>query len=206
MRSTTASPAPPTSFRTTAPPPWTIWPSEIMSRLAPSGGYQDDVALLLYRHPAPLELDFPADASHLAPTRTALRGWLSRAGVDPDQTLERAHRGGRSRRQRHRARPPPQSRAARSACARRALVDRVQLTVIDTGSWKLPQPTPTTHRGRGHHRSCERSCTTSPSTRRRRHHRPHVREDRLMTTPLTLDTDQPRRRHASCWWRPGKST
>ena len=27
---------------------------QIMSRLAPPDGYQDDVALLLYRHPAPL--------------------------------------------------------------------------------------------------------------------------------------------------------
>lgn len=42
----------------------------VMSRLAPTGGYQDDVALLLYRHPAPLELEFPADASHLGPART----------------------------------------------------------------------------------------------------------------------------------------
>ena len=58
-----------------------------MSRLAPSGGYEDDVVLLLYRHPAPLELTFPAHVSHLAPTRTALRSWLSRARVDPDQTL-----------------------------------------------------------------------------------------------------------------------
>ena len=47
--------------------------SEMTSRLVPDGGYQDDVALLLYRQPAPLEMDFPADASHLAATRTALR-------------------------------------------------------------------------------------------------------------------------------------
>src|SRR6202008_1939508 len=37
---------------------------KIMTGLAPSGGYQDDVVLLLYRHPAPLELEFPADISH----------------------------------------------------------------------------------------------------------------------------------------------
>ena len=61
---------------------------EVMSRLAPSSGYQDDVALLLYRQPAPLEIEFPAEASYLAPTRAALRGWLTRAGVDPDQTLK----------------------------------------------------------------------------------------------------------------------
>src|SRR6202012_3826992 len=45
--------------------------NQIMSRLAPIDGYQDDVAVLLYRHPAPLEMDFPADVSQLAPTRAA---------------------------------------------------------------------------------------------------------------------------------------
>ncbi|WP_155726232.1 SpoIIE family protein phosphatase, partial [Mycobacterium avium] len=41
--------------------------TRIMSAVAPSGGYQDDVVLLLYRHPAPLELNFPADVNQLAP-------------------------------------------------------------------------------------------------------------------------------------------
>ena len=61
---------------------------EIMSRLAPSDGYQDDVALLLYRQPAPLEVELAAEASELAATRAELRGWLARAGVDPEQTLK----------------------------------------------------------------------------------------------------------------------
>jgi anti-sigma regulatory factor (Ser/Thr protein kinase) len=30
-----------------------------------------------------------------------------------------------------------------------ALVNEVQLTITDTGSWKLPQSTPEPHRGRG---------------------------------------------------------
>jgi serine phosphatase RsbU (regulator of sigma subunit) len=59
--------------------------NQIMSRLAPIDGYQDDVALLLYRHPTPLEMDFPAHVGQLAPTRTALRSWLTRAGVHSDQ-------------------------------------------------------------------------------------------------------------------------
>ena len=45
----------------------------IMSRLAPTDGYQDDVALLLYRQPAPLDLEFPADVAELAGSR-AVRG------------------------------------------------------------------------------------------------------------------------------------
>jgi hypothetical protein len=59
--------------------------SQIMQRLAPSDGYQDDVALLLYRHPAPLQIDFSADADRLVYVRTALRNWLIRAEVDPEQ-------------------------------------------------------------------------------------------------------------------------
>ena len=38
---------------------------DLMSRLEPAGGYPDDVAMLLYRQPAPLEMDFAADARHL---------------------------------------------------------------------------------------------------------------------------------------------
>ena len=57
--------------------------NQIMSGLAPSGGYQDDVALLLYRHPAPLELEFPAHISEVSTTRAALRTWLNRVGVTP---------------------------------------------------------------------------------------------------------------------------
>ncbi|NEE44669.1 serine/threonine-protein phosphatase, partial [Streptomyces sp. SID8455] len=36
--------------------------TQVMERLAPAGGYDDDVALLLYRHPAPLEMTFPAES------------------------------------------------------------------------------------------------------------------------------------------------
>ena len=48
-----------------------------LCRLA-AGFTVDDVALLLYRHPGPLELEFPAEAGRLAPVRSALRGWLER--------------------------------------------------------------------------------------------------------------------------------
>ena len=119
-----------------------------MSRLVPDGGYQDDVALLLYRQPAPLEMDFPADASQLAATRTALRGWLTRAGVDSDQiqnvliaageaianAIEHGHRQG-----------PGGTVTLRAS----AFVDRVHLTVVDTGAWKVPQPDVDHTRGRG---------------------------------------------------------
>lgn len=121
---------------------------EIMSRLAPSDGYQDDVAVLLYRQPASLEIDIAADVGELASTRAALRSWLIRAGVDAEQTLdvliavgeavansiEHGHRGQRDGTVRLRA---------------TALADRLHLTVVDTGSWRPPKADPTSFRGRG---------------------------------------------------------
>lgn len=122
---------------------------QIMSGLAPpDGGYQDDVVVMLYRHPSPLELHFPADVSHLAPARSALRNWLTRARVTPDQTMnvlvaageavanaiEHGHRN---------------QREGLISLGAMVLADRVELTITDTGSWKQPQPATSQHRGRG---------------------------------------------------------
>jgi PAS domain S-box-containing protein len=119
---------------------------QVMSRLAPGDGYQDDVALLLYRQPAPLEIEFPAEASHLASTRAALKGWLSRAGMDEDQTLKVLIATGEALANAiehgHRV-------AKEGAISLRAIAfaDRVHVTVVDAGSWK--PPVAAAHRGRG---------------------------------------------------------
>ncbi|KWX67264.1 SpoIIE family protein phosphatase [Mycobacterium sp. NAZ190054] len=119
----------------------------IMSRLAPDEGYHDDVALLLYRQPAPLELDFAADVGELAGSRTALRGWLNAVGLSQEQTLdvliavgealanaiEHGHR----------------ERQGRVRLRAMALPDTVYLTVTDSGTWKAPAQVPALHRGRG---------------------------------------------------------
>ncbi len=119
---------------------------QVMSRLAPGGGYQDDVALLLYRQPAPLEMEFPPEASHLAETRAALREWLVRAGVDADQTLKvliavgEALANAIEHGHRHHTEGNVSLRAS-------AMADRLQVTVVDAGSWK--PPVAAAHRGRG---------------------------------------------------------
>jgi serine phosphatase RsbU (regulator of sigma subunit)/anti-sigma regulatory factor (Ser/Thr protein kinase) len=122
--------------------------NQVMSRVAPDGGYQDDVVVLLYRHPAPLELNFPADVSQLAPTRNALRNWLSRARLDPDQSLNVLVAAGEAVANAiehgHRHRPLGTIRLGAIA-----LGDEVRLTITDTGSWKAPQPASHPHRGRG---------------------------------------------------------
>ncbi|ODR14769.1 ATPase [Mycobacterium shimoidei] len=122
--------------------------NQIMSRLAPSGGYQDDVAMLLYRHPAPLQVDFPAHASQLAHSRSALRGWLSRARVGTDQAHDMVVAAGEAVANaiEHGHRHSPEGMIRLRATM---LVDEVHLTVTDTGSWKTPQPAANPHRGRG---------------------------------------------------------
>ena len=118
----------------------------IMAQLAPGGGYQDDVALLLYRQPAPLELDLAADVGELAGSRAALRGWLTRAGVNAEQTLDVLIATGEAlanaieHGHRHLDRGTVTLRAT-------AVADRLHVTVIDSGSWKTPVAA--VHRGRG---------------------------------------------------------
>ncbi|MDP7725808.1 SpoIIE family protein phosphatase [Mycobacterium sp. TY814] len=54
----------------------------VLDQLAPADGYDDDVAMVLYRHRlAPLRLETPATAENLAPIRRALTPWLQAAGV-----------------------------------------------------------------------------------------------------------------------------
>ncbi|MFD5449484.1 SpoIIE family protein phosphatase [Streptomyces sp. NPDC127100] len=122
--------------------------NQVMTRLAPADGYDDDVALLLYRHPAPLDVAFPAESSQLAPVRKALRNWLDQCELPPHtvqnvlvaageacaNAIEHGHRDAPGDTVRLRA---------------EALVDDLRLTVADTGRWKTPQPEANTHRGRG---------------------------------------------------------
>jgi PAS domain S-box-containing protein len=120
----------------------------VMDTMAPDGGFDDDVALLLYRHPGPLELDFPAESNRLAPVRAALRGWLARCGIDTTtaqnvlvaageacaNAIEHGHR--------HLPLGIIRLRAAATA-------DDVQLTISDSGRWQTPQPAANPYRGRG---------------------------------------------------------
>ena len=124
--------------------------SDLMSALAPAGGYQDDVALLVYRQPGPLEIDFEADAGELAPVRHALRDWLNRCDVGVQllndvliaageacvNAVEHGHRG------------RPEGRVRLRAVA---VADQLWIRIMDNGSWKIPDPQATAagHRGRG---------------------------------------------------------
>jgi PAS domain S-box-containing protein len=121
---------------------------EIMTRLRPSYGYQDDVALMLYRQPAPLEIELVADAAELAATRKTLRSWLSQAGVDSAQAIDVLIAAGEALANAiehgHR-----RSLGGTVSLRATALADRLHLTIADTGEWKMPRPDPAAHRGRG---------------------------------------------------------
>ncbi|WP_319432467.1 SpoIIE family protein phosphatase [Mycobacterium sp. RTGN5] len=120
---------------------------QIMQRLAPPGGYQDDVALLLYRHPAPLEVTIPADPLHLAPARAALREWLISAGIDQDQAQDVLVAAGEAVTNsiEHGYRHTEGGTITLQAISE---VDQLRLTIVDTGSWK-PKQTGYSHRGKG---------------------------------------------------------
>ena len=120
----------------------------IMTAMAPDGGYEDDVALVLYRHPAPLELTFPADSAQLAPVRATLRTWLSRCGLNhktmQDVLVAAGEACANAVEHGHRHAPGEQIRL-RAATT----VTQLRLTITDTGRWKISQPVDGTNRGHG---------------------------------------------------------
>ncbi|MFI6522816.1 SpoIIE family protein phosphatase [Spirillospora sp. NPDC050679] len=122
--------------------------THVMARLAPVDGYDDDVALLLYRHPAPLEMSFPAESAQLAPVRKALRGWLAQCDLPPGtvQNILVAAGEACANAIEHGHRDAPGDAVYFRA---EAFVDNLHLKIVDSGRWKTPQPELNTHRGRG---------------------------------------------------------
>jgi PAS domain S-box-containing protein len=122
--------------------------TEIMDRLAPDTGFDDDVALLLYRHPGPLDIEFPAESTRLAPVRSALRGWLDRCGIDPvtvqNVLVAAGEACANAIEHGHRERPGGRIRLRAAATAA-----DLRLTISDSGRWKPPDPSAGPYRGRG---------------------------------------------------------
>ncbi len=121
---------------------------QVMIRLTPPDGYDDDVALLLYRRPAPLDVAFPAESAQLAPVRKALRNWLDQCEL-PRHTLQNilvaaGEACANAIEHGHREAPGAPVRLRAEARA-----GDLRLTVADSGRWKTPQPGAGTHRGRG---------------------------------------------------------
>ncbi|WP_410596415.1 SpoIIE family protein phosphatase [Amycolatopsis sp. lyj-23] len=121
----------------------------LMDRLRPDDGYEDDVALLLYRRSVPpLDFEFAADPDHLASSRHWLRAWLANAAIEPDlaqdvlvaageacaNAVEHAYGDGAG---------------ATAHLAARLTGAHLVVTVTDRGRWRQPPPDNHVLRGRG---------------------------------------------------------
>ena len=122
--------------------------TRLMARLAPPGGYGDDVAVVLYRHPAPLELVFPAETEQLRPVRARLRRWLDGCGLSAPLTQDALVAAGEAVANAiehgHRDQPGQEIRLRAAVTA-----NRLRMTIADSGRWLPPSPDPTPYRGKG---------------------------------------------------------
>ena len=121
---------------------------QVMTAMTPDGGYYDDVAILVYRRPEPLEVRFPARPDEMAPARAALRRWLTIAGATPqlacDALLAVGEAITNAVEHGHRDNPDGQITLRSTVSG-----TTVRLSVTDTGRWKPPNPSPDSTRGRG---------------------------------------------------------
>jgi serine phosphatase RsbU (regulator of sigma subunit)/anti-sigma regulatory factor (Ser/Thr protein kinase) len=120
----------------------------MLRELAPAAGYDDDVAMVIYRHqPAPLRLESDATADQLVNIRHRLAAWLQGADV-PDvlaadivlvvneactNSVEHAYRG---------------NNVGTVRLDGEAADGEVHMRVADSGSWKTPAADPR-NSGRG---------------------------------------------------------
>jgi PAS domain S-box-containing protein len=114
----------------------------VLRELAPAAGYDDDVAMVIYRHElAPLRIESDATADKLASIRRRLTGWLRAADV-PDElaadivlvvneactnSVEHAYRG---------------HSGGTMMLEVEAVEGEVHVRVGDSGSWKKPAANP----------------------------------------------------------------
>ncbi|WP_336083662.1 SpoIIE family protein phosphatase [Nocardia sp. SSK8] len=120
----------------------------VLSRLAPAAGYDDDVAMVVYRQPPePLHVDIPAAAAELTGLRRSLYRWFATAAVPHDLAadLVAAANEACSNSVEHAYRDSEPGRVTLTATCEG---DRVVLEITDTGRW-VPTPTDPGFRGRG---------------------------------------------------------
>ncbi|PWW66858.1 PAS domain S-box-containing protein [Actinokineospora spheciospongiae] len=119
----------------------------LMGELAPAPGFDDDVALLLYRHPGPLELAFTPATGELARIRAAFGDWLDRCDIDAEQATDIMVAVGEA--------CANSIEHSDQACTDTAVLratatpDTLTVTVTDKGRWRPPNPSPESTRGHG---------------------------------------------------------
>jgi anti-sigma regulatory factor (Ser/Thr protein kinase) len=117
----------------------------VMSAMTPAAGYEDDVAILIYRHPpAPLTVQVPADdPSCVALLRARLRQWLAAASIGSREATDIMIAAGEAAAnafEHATAGRPADAAPVQITLNARADHTTLQLTVVDTGSWRPPPP------------------------------------------------------------------
>jgi PAS domain S-box-containing protein len=120
----------------------------MLGELAPALGYDDDVAIVLYRHPGPaLVIEIDAIPALLSDVRHQLIAWLRSAGVPEmpaaDIVLVVNEACSNSAEHAYRGQDPGPMRVEGAVDGR-----HIHIRVTDSGSWKTPPADPGT-RGRG---------------------------------------------------------
>jgi anti-sigma regulatory factor (Ser/Thr protein kinase) len=120
----------------------------VLSRLAPKDGFDDDVAIVVYRRPpAPLEINVRATPDQLSDIRDQIGRWLWATGIPDDlagdivlvvneactNSIEHGYRA---------------TDAGRMLVCAEAKGRGISIQIRDFGSWKLPDANPRA-RGRG---------------------------------------------------------
>ncbi|MCZ8381442.1 SpoIIE family protein phosphatase [Mycobacterium sp. CPCC 205372] len=120
----------------------------VLRELAPPAGYDDDVAVLVYRRPpAPLHLEIAATPANLGRVRTELTAWLTEVGAGQELTTDVVLAV-------NEACTNSVEHGYRDVAAGVMVVDaavwgdEIVVRVLDFGTWKTPDEKPRT-RGRG---------------------------------------------------------
>ena len=120
----------------------------VLDKLSPETGFDDDVAIVLYRHPGPaLVIEIDAIPARLTDVRHQLGAWLRSAGaaeaLAADIVLVVNEACSNSAEHAYRGREPGTMRVQAARDDR-----HIHVQVADAGSWKTPPADPGT-RGRG---------------------------------------------------------
>jgi PAS domain S-box-containing protein len=120
----------------------------VLRELAPPAGYDDDVAVLVYRRPpAPLHLEIAATPAHLGRVRAELTAWLTEVGAGEELATDVVLAV-------NEACTNSVEHGYRDIGAGVMIVDaavwgdEIAVRVVDFGTWKAPDEKPRT-RGRG---------------------------------------------------------
>jgi PAS domain S-box-containing protein len=125
---------------------------QVMSGMMPAAGFEDDVAVLIYRHPPePLAVHLPAaQPADLAAVRARLRTWLPAAGIaarDGNDILIAVGEAAANAIEHAPAGRPGGREPVQVTITARVAHPVVEVTVTDTGTWRPPHDDPGT---RGH--------------------------------------------------------